>query len=94
MRRGHGLHWSACSTSWPRNPTLAAAQARLLIDQLLAEPLLDSPTAEDLLENLIEGDSSYAAQIFNRDTPGLVMQLSPDDRFKICRAVRPHYQPV
>ena len=38
-----------------RNPALAAAQARLLLDQLLAEPLLDSPTADDLLENLIEG---------------------------------------
>ena len=65
-----------------RNPALQAAQAKLLVDQLLAEPLLPSPTADELADAMVRGDWTYAKMLFDRGTPALVMALPPDDRAK------------
>ena len=65
-----------------RHPALQAAQAKLLLDQLLAEPLLRSPTADELADAMARGDWTYAKMLFNRGTPALVMALPPEDRAK------------
>ncbi len=60
-------------------PTLAAAQALLLIDQLLQENLFESPTADDLVEAWARGDRALTKQI-NRDVVDVVMSLPDEER--------------
>lgn len=67
-----------------RNPNLVAAQARALIDQLLQEPLLSSPTADDLVDSVVESDSSYARSLFNELAADIIMELQPEDRAKVA----------
>jgi integrase len=63
-----------------RNLSLTTKQARLLIDQLLEEPLLASPTADELVHALLRGDGALARQLFNRVAVDLVMALPEEQR--------------
>ena len=65
------------------NPTLAAAQARLLIDQLLGESVFDSPTAAELVEAFGRGDRALTKQLFNRHAIDVIMSLPDEDRLRI-----------
>ncbi|WP_459696055.1 DUF6538 domain-containing protein [Acidisoma sp. C75] len=59
--------WAATSTAFRHmalNPQLQSAQARALLDQLLSESVLDSPTADALIDSLAE-DDGYAAALLN-----------------------------
>ena len=62
------------------NPTLAAAQARLLIDQLLSESVFDSPTAAELVDAFGRGDRALTRQLFNRSVVDVIMALPEEDR--------------
>ena len=63
-----------------RNPKMLAAQARLLIDQLLQEPLLASPTADELVEALRRPGDSYPWTLFNMVAVDMLMEMPPEDR--------------
>nr|WP_169747344.1 tyrosine-type recombinase/integrase [Belnapia moabensis] len=61
-------------------PTLTARHAKVLIDQLLDEPHLASPTADGLVAALLRGEGALAGLLFNREAVDLVMALPDDQR--------------
>jgi len=74
------LRAEALFAEMSRNPSLAARQAMLLIEQLSEEPLLASPTADELVEALLDGDGAVAKLLFNRGAVDLVMGLPEAQR--------------
>lgn len=66
-----------------RNPGLIAAQAQLLINQLISEPLLDSPMNDELVASIIQTDNPLARQLFNRIAVDLILAMEPEAREKI-----------
>lgn len=63
-----------------RNPTLTDRQARLLIEQLSSEPLLASPTADELVASLLTGRGAVAGLLFNKEAMAIVLELPDDQR--------------
>ena len=73
------LQTEAMFLEMARNPSLSIKQAMLLIEQLASEPLLDSPTSDELVNSLLGGKGAVAALLFNKEAMSLVMDL-PDGR--------------
>lgn len=74
------LRTEALFAEMSRNPSLAARQAMLLIEQLSGEPLLASPTADELVDALLDGDGAVTKLLFNRGAVDLVMGLPEAQR--------------
>ncbi len=52
------------------NPSLTEKGAKLILDQLAGEPLFASPTADDLVASVVQGDGSLASLLFHGTAPG------------------------
>ena len=81
------LAWLATQTVFDAMATdtsMAARQASLYLDQLLAEPLLASPTADHLVDASLRGDGAITRLLFNETAVDLVMTLPPDQRRRIA----------
>ena len=63
-----------------RNPTLIERHARVLIDLLVTESLLQSPTADELVSALLAGNGAITRQLFNAQAVDLIMELPKDQR--------------
>jgi hypothetical protein len=71
------------------NPSLAASQAKLLIDALLEEPLRASRTADDLVDDLVSLDGGGLGKLlFNRPAVGQIMSLPEAQRQHIATHMR------
>jgi hypothetical protein len=71
------------------NPSLAAGQAKLLIDALLEEPLRASRTADDLVDDLVSLDGGGLGKLlFNRPAVGQIMSLPEAQRQHIATHMR------
>jgi integrase len=62
------------------NPSLTEKQAKLILDQLAGEPLFASPTADDLVASVVQGDGSLASLLFNRTALDLAFSLPDEQR--------------
>lgn len=65
------------------DPSLAAAQAKLLIDQLLKEAVLNSTPADYLVEAWSRGQHALTKQLFHSTAIDVIMALPEDDRFRV-----------
>ncbi len=67
-----------------RNSDLKARQAKLYLDQLLAEPVLASPSADELVEDLVQG-GGLARLLFNETAADLIMEMAEHERRHIAQ---------
>lgn len=74
------LATEAVFSEMAKNPTLQERQARLLIEQLLTEPLHNSPTGDELANALLRGEGAIARQLFNRTAVDMIMELPAEQR--------------
>ena len=86
--------WLASETAFQQmsqTPSLQAAQARILIDRLLAEPLLESPTADQILADWTRTDrpsGGLARLLFNRDAVAVIQDLPPEQQVRVAEHMR------
>ena len=64
--------------------SLAAAQAKLLIDQLLEESVFGSATADGLVDAWARGDRALTKQLFNEAAVDVIQALPEPDKVRIA----------
>ncbi|MFL5288031.1 MAG: DUF6538 domain-containing protein, partial [Rhodopila sp.] len=93
-RKQARLAWLATERAFEimaRTPSLTAQHARLIIDRLISEPLLNSPTADDLVDDLTRFDGSgagIARLLFNREAVDVVMGLPESQQQTVAQHMR------
>lgn len=65
------------------DPSLDHLIARVLIDRLLAEPVIGSATAEAIVASLLEGDGAHYTRLASKQSLEIVAALPPDQRTHI-----------
>ena len=67
-----------------RKPTLSEQQVQLIIRRLLDEPLHESETAAELVQQARQGDWSFFDMLFSPPGEGFLESLSDPDRHKLA----------
>jgi hypothetical protein len=88
------LAWLATEAAFremSRIPSLTELQAKLIISQLLDEPLLNSPTADELVDGLARFDQpgiGMSKLLFNTAAVDVIMSLPEDQRQHVAEHMK------
>jgi integrase len=70
-----------------KNLSMTAKQAKLIIDQLGSEPVMNSPTADEMVDAMLRGDSVTTKILFNLEAMDQVMELPEEQRSHIAQHI-------
>lgn len=66
---------------------LTLAQAKILLERLASEPLLDSPTAKELVANIGQDDWSAVRALFSTATVEIIMEMPEEAKVAVANAM-------